>query len=69
MRKVTMYICELCGATYATEEEARKCETFHAGGEILNYEYIGGSRYPYRVTLRFNGGAKVPYIIEEGGVL
>ena len=69
MRKVTRYICELCGATYEAEDKARECEASHKIGKILNFEYAGGSRYPYIVTLKFDGGEKVPYIIEGEGVL
>lgn len=68
MRKETRYICELCGTGYETEEKARECEAFHKTGKIYNSEYVGGSRYPYRVTLRFDGGEKVRYLFDGGGI-
>lgn len=68
MRKETRYICELCGAEYETEEKARECEAFHKTGNICRFEYVGGSRYPYRVRLRFDDGEKVWYILDGGGI-
>lgn len=36
MRKATRYRCELCGATYETEKEARECVMSHKMGIITD---------------------------------
>lgn len=36
MRKVTWYVCEICGGKNEKEENARKCEAKHKNGTIAN---------------------------------
>lgn len=68
MRKETRYICELCGAGYEIEEKAIECEAFHKIGKICNFEYVRGSWCQYRVTLRFDDGKKLRYILDGEGI-
>lgn len=55
MRKVTRYKCELCGATYETEDKARECEASHKIGNILNF---GGRERQGNRAKTFPGIAK-----------
>lgn len=64
MKVVKRYVCEFCGGTYETEEDARKCEAWHTDSTITNMRFAAGHRYPYEIDIRFGSGAVVTYFCE-----
>ena len=35
MKKRELYVCDICGATYGSPENATRCELSHKGGESI----------------------------------
>lgn len=64
MKVVKRYVCEICGGTYETEEDARKCETKHKDGKVTNMHFVPGNRYPDKIDVRFDNGAVLTYFCE-----
>ena len=66
MKQATFYICEICGASYKTEKQARSCEEYHVGIRGIasaNYEMKGSmfGKYPKRITVRMDDDTSLEY--------
>lgn len=59
MKIRSVYQCELCGTEYATEEEAKECESIHITDFTVVKKYLSfhpKKRYPYHITIESEGG-------------
>lgn len=63
MTKRELFICEICGGQYNTEDECKNCENSHIiPKQIVRYSYIPAiSRYPYGVTIKMSDGEELSY--------
>lgn len=62
MIKKERYQCEYCGTWHDTEEDAKKCEKFHAKAVIVEHAtYDFCASYPKRIGVRFDDGIYVIY--------
>lgn len=68
MKKMELYVCDICGAKYDSEQMRRECEEGHKTPvEIVEAEYDGsgipGIKYPHRIKVKMSDGAEVRYEI------
>ena len=68
MKEATYYVCEICGASYQSEKQARSCEVYHVGIkgiEKANYEMKGSrfGKYPKIITVKMDDGTSLEYSI------
>ena len=62
MQKRELYVCDICGATYGSPDNAVKCELSHKGdGSIVDAIYYAGGEYPRRLDVKFSDGVKLQY--------
>ena len=75
MKKIIMYLCDLCGAEYDCETDARLCEVSHVIPIELDkcyhlryssYNDSPFSKYPIRIRVKMSDGETVTYSFERG---
>ena len=58
MRKIDMYVCELCGTKYDSEGYAKQCERSHTKVKsIEDVRYKPFKKEPYAVGIRLEDGS------------
>ena len=58
MKTLQLYVCEICGTRYESEDECRRCEESHkAPIRIVKEQYrslkYDGDKYPYPISILF----------------
>lgn len=66
MRKLELYMCEICNTQYAEKSEATECERYHVKPiKIQPFKYIPKSMaqqpYPLTVIATFEDGKEIRY--------
>ena len=62
MKVVKRYVCEICGETYETEEDALECEKHHDNcGIIVRMIFDHQHSFPYEIGVRYRSGDIVTY--------
>lgn len=66
MKKVTHFICEICGTEYADKEKARVCEKKHATpkeivGQVYHPIRFDESGYPRTIDVKMSDGKTLRY--------
>ncbi|MBP3772441.1 MAG: hypothetical protein J6I53_07110 [Treponema sp.] len=65
MKKVELYVCEVCGTQYKEKIKCSECEKSHVlPTQIIGWKYMpktfnGG--YPIRITVRMADGKDITY--------
>lgn len=67
MKEVPMYQCEICGALFATREQASECEREHVSPvEIVKVRYtMPDTSVPSNIDVRMSDGSLVKYEISK----
>ena len=61
-----VYKCEICGETYATEEEAQKCEASHQSAHSVFYEgFPKGGKYPKYLVMNMDDNQRIQYVFDK----
>ena len=67
VRKMELYVCDICGAKYDDEQMRRECEEGHIlPVEIVEAEYgerISRANYPHHIKVKMSDGVEVRYKI------
>ena len=57
------YVCEKCGASYTSEDKARKCEAIHIEPkELTNYRFWSRKQYPNVLTVEMEDGTQLMFV-------
>ena len=61
MKEVKLYQCEVCGTQYASKENAKKCEEFHAKGLKIDELFYKGmnqatEKFPVKIWIKDKTG-------------
>lgn len=63
-KEIKSYQCEVCGATYDTEEAANDCEHVHIHVRAIEREsYCSGAVYPDLLYVRMSNGSLWAYTL------
>ena len=55
MKKVWIYICDICGERFQSQEECKRCENGHMKPEnILKYTFPRAGRYPSMISVQMD---------------
>ncbi len=66
MKEKKLYVCEVCNTSYASKEDAKKCEENHVGiRKILSYRFLpfrsDQTGYPQTIDVEMNNGKIIKY--------
>lgn len=57
------YVCEKCGASYTSEDKARRCEEKHIEPKVLtNYSFWSRQEYPNVLTVEMEDGTQLMFV-------
>lgn len=61
-----LYKCEVCGQTYQTEQDARRCEDSHVEADYISYQHFPKQdKYPDTVILTMGNNHTLQYRFEK----
>lgn len=61
-----IYKCEICGAIFSTEEDARKCEASHQSAHSVFYEgFPMRDPYPKYLVMNMDNGHRIQYVYDK----
>lgn len=62
----TLFVCDVCGAVFENEGDAKHCEKGHIQPQgVSEFQYPKKDQYPYRVKVSF-GNITAIYKYESG---
>lgn len=62
----TLYKCEICGQTYNTEQDARRCEDSHVEADyISNQHFLKQDKYPDTIILTMANNHNLQYRFDK----
>ena len=66
MKRIELYVCEVCSTQYKSKDEADRCEKSHyTPQKIIHCRYLPFNEvekgYPVRIDVQFEDGAVLRY--------
>ena len=66
MKKIQLFVCEICGTQFSSEKEAERCEKHHRiPKSFVKSQYrccnASADGYPDRIEIKFDDGKVLQY--------